>query len=85
MLKAIIHREVLEYLMSSKFLIGLGLTLVMIGMSTFINIEDYQQRQQDYLDAIQNPETGRFNVEIFRKPQILSTLVQGRDRDLGSR
>ncbi|MBN2314197.1 MAG: ABC transporter permease subunit, partial [Sedimentisphaerales bacterium] len=29
--------------------------------------------------------TGRFNVEIFRKPQILSTLVQGRDRDLGSR
>ncbi len=85
MLKAIIQREILEYLMSSKFLIGLGLTMVLVGMSTFINIEDYQQRRQDYLDALQNMESGGFNVEIFRKPQILSTLVQGRDRELGSR
>ena len=28
MLKAIVQREILEYLMSSKFLIGLGLTIV---------------------------------------------------------
>ena len=85
MLKAIIQREILEYLMSSKFLIGLGLTVVLVGMSTFINIGDYQQRQQDYLDAIQNMESGGFNIKVFRKPQILSTLVQGRDRELGSR
>ena len=85
MLKAIIQREILEYLMSSKFLIGLGLTIVLVSMCTFINIGDYQQRQQDYLDAVKNVESGRFNVEIFRKPQILSTLVQGRDRELGSR
>lgn len=85
MLKAIIQREILEYLMSSKFLIGLCLTIVLVGMSTFINIGDYQQRQQDYLDAIQNRESGGFNVEIFRKPQTLSTLVQGRDRELGTR
>jgi ABC-type transport system involved in multi-copper enzyme maturation permease subunit len=85
MLKAIIQREILEYLMSSKFLIGLGLAIVLVGMSTFINIEDYHQRQQDYLDAIQNSKSGGFNVEIFRKPQILSILVQGRDRELGSR
>lgn len=85
MLKAIIQREILEYLKSSKFLIGLCLTLVLVGMSTFINIGDYQQRQQDYLDAILSMESGVFNVEIFRKPQILSTLVQGRDRELGSR
>jgi len=85
MLKAIAQREILEYLMSSKFLIGLGLTVVLVGMSTFINIGDYQQRQQDYVDAIQNLESGGFNVEIFRKPQILSPLVQGRDRELGNR
>lgn len=85
MLKAIIQREILEYLMSSKFLIGLGLTLVMVGVGTFISIGDYQQRQQDYLDAIQNLDSGGFNIEVFRKPQILSTLVQGRDRELGSR
>ena len=85
MLRAIIQREILEYLKSSKFLIGLGLTVVLVGMSTFINIGDYQQRQQDYLDAIQSLESDGFNIKVFRKPQILSTLVQGRDRELGSR
>ena len=85
MLKAIVQREILEYLMSSKFLIGLCLTVVLVGISTFINIGDYQQRQQDYLDAIQSLESGGFNIKVFRKPQILSTLVQGRDRELGSR
>jgi ABC-type transport system involved in multi-copper enzyme maturation permease subunit len=86
MLKAIIQREILEYLMSSKFLIGLGLTVVLVCMSTSINIGDYQQRQQDYLDAINNFETlNKNDVLIFRKPQVLSTLVQGEDRELGSR
>jgi ABC-type transport system involved in multi-copper enzyme maturation permease subunit len=83
MLKAIIKREILEYLKSSKFLIGLCLTIVLVGMSTFINIGDYQQRQQDYLDATQNLKE-QFGVKIFRKPKVLSTLVQGRDRELGS-
>jgi ABC-type transport system involved in multi-copper enzyme maturation permease subunit len=54
-------------------------------MSTFINIGDYRQRQQDYLDAKQSLESQGIAVKIFRKPQILSTLVQGRDRELGSR
>jgi ABC-type transport system involved in multi-copper enzyme maturation permease subunit len=85
MLKAIVQREILEYLKSSKFLIGLGLTVVLVAMSTFINIGDYQQRQQDYLDAKQNLESRGIDVKIFRKPQVLSTLVQGRDRELGSR
>jgi ABC-type transport system involved in multi-copper enzyme maturation permease subunit len=85
MLKAIIKREILEYLKSSKFLIGLCLTIVLVGMSTFINIGDYQQRQQDYLDAKQSLKSQGIDIKIFRKPQILSTLVQGRDRELGSR
>jgi ABC-type transport system involved in multi-copper enzyme maturation permease subunit len=85
MLKAVIQREILEYLKSSKFLIGLCLTIILVGMSTFINIDDYQQRQQDYLDAKQNLKIQSIDIQIFRKPQILSTLVQGRDRELGSR
>jgi ABC-type transport system involved in multi-copper enzyme maturation permease subunit len=85
MLTAIIKREILEYLMSSKFLIGLCLAVVLVGISTFINIGDYQQRQQDYLDAKQSFKDRGIKVKIFRKPQILSTLVQGKDRELGSR
>jgi len=41
MLKAIVQREILEYLQSSRFLIGLSLTLVLVGMSTFVSIVDY--------------------------------------------
>ena len=85
MLKTIIEREILEYLKSSKFLIGFCLTVVLVGISTFVNIGDYQQRQQDYLDAKQDFEDEGFNIDIFRKPQILSVLVQGKDRELGSR
>ena len=83
MLRTIIEREILEYLSSSRFLIGLCLTVVLVGMSTFINIGDYQQRQQDYLDATRTLEDSH-DVTIFRKPQILSVLVQGKDRELGN-
>jgi len=83
-IKIIIKREILEYFKSSKFLIGLLLTVVLITISTVINIEDYQQRRQDYLDANKDAEK-RFRVEIFREPQVLSTLVQGKDRKLGNR
>ena len=83
MLKAIAQREILEYLKSSRFFIGLCLTVILVGMSTFINIGDYLQRQQDYLDAIQLLEDPHKTM-IFRKPQIFSILVQGRDRELGN-
>ncbi len=85
MLKAIVQREILEYLKSSKFLIGLCLTVVLVGISTFINIGDYQQRQQDYLDAKEGLKVQTITFDIFRKPQLLCTLVQGKDRELGSR
>jgi len=83
-IKIIIKREILEYFKSSKFLIGLLLTVVLITISTVINIGDYQQRQQDYLDASKDAEKS-FRVEIFRQPQMLSTLVLGKDRKLGNR
>jgi ABC-type transport system involved in multi-copper enzyme maturation permease subunit len=85
MLKAIVQREILEYLKSSKFLIGLCLTVVLVGISTFISIGDYQQRQQDYLDAKEGLKVQSISVDIFRKPQLLCILVQGKDRELGRR
>ncbi len=53
-------------------------------MSTLINIGDYQQRRQDYLDAQKEGEKS-FRYDVFREPQILSTLVQGKDRKLGNK
>lgn len=86
MLQAIVKREILEYFMSSKFFIGICLTVVLVGFSTFINIGDYLQRQQDYIDAkrsLVNEDDS--SVKIFRKPQILSIFAQGKDRELGNR
>jgi len=83
MLKTIIRREMLEYIKSPKFLIGLSVAVVLIGISTVINMADYAQRRQDYLDARQNAEDS-FRKEVFREPQPLSVLVQGKDRKLGT-
>lgn len=85
MLGTIIKREMLEYLKSSKFLIGLSITVILITISTIINIQDFKTRQQDYLDAQRELTKERRRVRVFRVPQVLSTLVQGKDRKLGNR
>ena len=81
MLTTIIVREIQEYIKSKKFLIGLFITLILITITTVINIEDYTKRQQDYLDA--KREMGKWNV--FRPPQVLSILALGKDQKLGNR
>ena len=48
----------LEYLRSAKFLIELGITVILISISTIINIHDFKQRYQDYLNAQQEMKGG---------------------------
>lgn len=85
MITTIIKREILEYLKSAKFLIGLSITVILITISTIINIQDFKLRQQDYLDAKREMTGDTFYIRVFRQPQVLSTLVQGKDRKLGNR
>ncbi len=84
MIWTIVKREMLDYMKSAKFLIGLGITVILITLSTIININDFKQRQQDYLNAQQEMKGDRFYVQVYRAPQVLSTLVQGKDRKLGN-
>jgi ABC-type transport system involved in multi-copper enzyme maturation permease subunit len=84
MLKTIIKREILEYLKSAKFLIGLGITLALAAGSTVINVQDYKGRLQDYQSASQELKSDRFYKRLYRPPQVLSTLIQGKDRKLGN-
>jgi len=58
--------------------------VILVTVSTLINIGDYQQRRQDYLNAVENAEYA-FRVDIFRGPQPLSVLVQGKDKKLGNK
>jgi ABC-type transport system involved in multi-copper enzyme maturation permease subunit len=84
MLKTIIKRETFEYLKSAKFLIGLGITLALAAGSTVINVQDYKARLQDYQSATQEMKSDRFYQHLYRPPQVLSTLIQGKDRKLGN-
>jgi ABC-type transport system involved in multi-copper enzyme maturation permease subunit len=84
MLRTIIKREILEYLRSSKFLIGLGVTLVLTAGSTIINLQDYKLRKQEYQAASQEMEGSSLNPRLYRPPEVLSILVQGKDRTLGN-
>jgi ABC-type transport system involved in multi-copper enzyme maturation permease subunit len=85
MIWTIVKREVLEYLKSAKFLIGLGITITLITISTLINLNEYKQRHQDYLNAQQEMKGIGMYAQVYRVPQVLSTLVQGKDRKLGNR
>lgn len=84
MLKTIIKREILEYLKSAKFLIGLGITLALAAGSTVLNVQDYKARLQDYQSATQEMKSDFFYQHLYRPPQVLSTLIQGKDRKLGN-
>lgn len=84
MLAVIIKREILEYIKSAKFMIGLGITVTLLVISTLINIQDYKIRHQDYLDAQRDLTKDTFYVRVLRPPQMLSILAQGKDRKLGN-
>ena len=85
MLWAILKREILEYLISPKFLIGISIAAILMVTSTFINLANYRQRQQDYIDAQRDLKEGRVATTIIRSPRTLSVLVQGIDRKLGTK
>ena len=83
MLKTIIKREILEYLKSAKFLIGLLIAVMLTAAGTTLNVQDYAVRHQDYLDAKRDLKSDGFEINVFREPQVLGTLTRGKDRDLG--
>jgi len=83
MFKTIVGREILEYLKSARFALGLIITVVLVAASTLINVEDYALRHQDFLDAKKELQAESRRVNILRGPQVLSVLVRGKDKDLG--
>ncbi len=84
MFRVIARREFLDSLKSLRFLIGLVVTVALTGISTWISVSDYAQRQQEYSAARQEFAGDIFRVKLFRPPEPLSVLVQGKDRSLGN-
>ncbi len=84
MIQTVARREFLDLLKSLRFLIGLVVTVALTAISTAISVSDYAQRLQDYSAARQEIKGDAFNVRLFRDPEPLSVLVQGKDRSLGN-
>jgi ABC-type transport system involved in multi-copper enzyme maturation permease subunit len=80
----IVKKEFAEYTHSASFLIGLVIALGLASTSTFINARDFAQRQRDYTSAQEELKGNAFEAHVFRRPEVLSVLVQGSDRRLGN-
>lgn len=85
MIGVIYKREILDHLKSAKFLIGFGLTIAITVAATVINTQDFGRRRRDYMAAQRDLPSNKFEIQIFRPPEVLSILVQGKDRSLGSK
>jgi ABC-type transport system involved in multi-copper enzyme maturation permease subunit len=84
MLGTIVLREMQEYIKSKRFLIGFGIALMLITVSTVINIGEFEQRSREYQDSQLNGG-GITEITVFRPPQALSILVRGESDYLGYR
>ena len=84
MLRTIIKREILEYLKSAKFLIGLGITLALAAGSTVINVQDYKGRLQDYQSASQELKSDRFYKRLYRPPRSSAPSSRARTGSSGT-
>lgn len=86
MLRTIAAREVLDNLMSLKFLFGTILCLVLVVISTVVSLQDYQSRMEEYDNTLAEFEKNRSwsMVRILRKPEVLSIFACGFDKRFGN-
>lgn len=84
MIWTVARREFFDLLKSLRFLIGLLVTVALSAITTAISVSDYAQRLQDYSAARQDIKGDPFYVRLYRAPEPLSVLVQGKDRSLGN-
>ena len=86
MLQTITAREILDNLMSLKFLFGTILCLVLVIISTVVSLQDYQSRMEEYDNTLAEFEKSRSwsPVRILRKPEVLSIFACGFDKRFGN-
>jgi ABC-type transport system involved in multi-copper enzyme maturation permease subunit len=84
MLKIIIKKEVLEAILSFRFVVATLLCLVLVPLGMYVNMKDYQRRLADYEESIrlyvQRSEgnlSADFMAEGFRPPSLLSIFSVG--------
>ena len=87
MIWTVAAREILDNLMSLKFLFGTALCLALVVISTVVSLNDYQKRMDEYDTAIANYKEEPnvfYNAQIYRKPEVLSIFVRGFEKRFGN-
>lgn len=86
MIWTIAAREILDNLMSLRFLFGTVLCLALVVISTVVSVQDYQGRMDEYDSTLAqyNEQSYIWRVKILRKPEVLSIFVRGFDDRLGN-
>ncbi|MDZ7292415.1 MAG: ABC transporter permease [candidate division KSB1 bacterium] len=84
MLATIIKKEILEALISLRFLIATLLCLVLIPLGMYVNLKEYEQQLADYQEAVrlyQQRIEGNIDFDLqaegYRPPSLLSIFSVG--------
>ena len=92
MIKTLIRRELLDNLMTFRFVAVLLITLLLVVANTVVLIQDYEQRLESYNDAIKMHQQdlrkaktySTMFVMVDRAPNPLSIFNLGLDKRLGN-
>ncbi|HAL57355.1 MAG TPA: hypothetical protein DCP63_13035 [Bacteroidetes bacterium] len=91
MLSTLLEKELREIIYSTKFAVTFGASAVLVILSFYVGIRNYQESKREYEAArsvnIANiaslTEWRMAQPKVFRKPQPLQVLVNGTTNDVG--
>ena len=94
MIRQIIHKEILENLLSFRFILSLVLVILLFAVSGFVFMVKYRQQSSDYWEKTNenleglNGQTGQlfrlafYEQSIWRKPKPLTLCTEGFEKSL---
>jgi ABC-type transport system involved in multi-copper enzyme maturation permease subunit len=92
MLWEIIRKEFYSNIITARFIVGFAICLMLISASTYVAIQDYERRLNDYDVAVREHRDEVLGTKVFsevrpridRPPNRLSIFNQGMDKRLGN-
>jgi ABC-type transport system involved in multi-copper enzyme maturation permease subunit len=94
MIRQIIHKEILENLLSFRFILSLVLIILLFAMSGFVFVGKYRQQSSDYWGKTNENLTGLseqssqlyrlafYKQSVWRKPKPLALCSEGFEKSL---
>jgi len=94
MIRQIIHKEILENLLSFRFVLSLVLIILLFAVSGFVFVSKYKQQSSDYWGKTNENLTGLseqslqlyrialYKQSVWRKPKPLAICVDGFEKSL---